>query len=70
MCRAVHIENETCETIGELKAKLGEVVMMDAKRACADFVCCCWVDMEATAKMHGYVLTVEPCDFYFTKGSV
>jgi len=68
MCRAVHIENETCETIGELKAKLGELTMMDAKRNIADFNCLCWVDMAATAKAHGYELTADPCDYYLTKG--
>jgi hypothetical protein len=67
MCRAAHIGEETCETIGELRAKIGELIMMDEKRLVADSNCLCWVDMQTTAAKHGYELTTDPCDYFLTK---
>jgi hypothetical protein len=67
MCREVVIGDESFATIGDLRAKLGELAFMDPNRLCADFHCLCPVDMQATAAKHGYTMEVGAFDFVLTK---
>jgi hypothetical protein len=65
MCAEVIIDKEHFETVGELKAKLGELVYDGEPYG--DEYCLCSVDKEATAKLHGYILGTNYMNFFFLK---
>ena len=57
MCQEAQTDDAEYCTVGELKALLGELVMIaahDPSWTTSDRDCLCWVDIEASAKKAGW----------------
>lgn len=70
MCKSVIIEGEAYETIGGLKERLsGKVVMLEntTQDSRLDDMCCCGVDVPATAALNGYTAADDGMDWHLWK---
>lgn len=67
MCTVIFVAEQMCETQGELALALGGPPVLEGGEHDPE-VCCCPVDIPATAEKYGYSWkTDEWCDVTFTK---
>ena len=70
MCKSVIIEGEAYETIGGLRERLsGNVAMLEGatQDSRLDGMCCCGVDVPATAALNGYTAADDGMDWHLWK---
>lgn len=57
MCRQVIVNDEICETVGELKAQIGGLLVWTVSLDdISDEDCLCCLDVEGTAAKHGLIV--------------